>query len=327
MLDSREAVAAWLLAFFLPITVVALGALIRPEIFYDRFVWQNLYGPIVADSVSEPSVYRAGVEAHPGYTITSTAVYAYYLLLSVIGIVELLERYQVGNTPEFFYALVPFGFAGGALRVVEDTGAIEAPLSYFFISPLVYVTMAAFTAAAFALSLRLERQGRFDSYAKPLAGIGAATFAVLLVYILIQGFQDPPIFAIVPIGTLGIGTAAWAVFWYSLKFNAPNVLKPTGKMGAVLLWAHMLDAASTAVGVEFFGYGEKQPIVNAIISTTGTAYTFILVKAGIITMILWSFDEKFFEDYERLPYLLLVAVLAVGLGPGTRNTLRVMIGV
>ncbi len=327
MLDSREAVAAWLLAFFLPITVVALGALIRPELFYDRFVWQNLYGPIVADSMKEPSVYRAGVEAHPGYTITSTAVYAYYLLLSVIGIVELLERYDVGNTPEFFYAMVPFGFAGGALRVIEDTGAIDAPLGYFFISPLIYVTMAAFTAAAFAVALRLESRGRFDSYTKPLTGFGVAAAAVFGGYVLLQGFLDPPIFAIVPIGALGIGTAAWAVFWYSMKFNAPGVIEPTGKMGAVLLWAHMLDAASTVVGVEFFGYGEKQPIVNAIISATGTAYTFILIKAAIIVLILWSFDEKFFEDYDRLPYLLLVAVLAVGLGPGTRNTLRVMIGV
>lgn len=327
MLDSREAVAGWLLAFFLPITVVALGALVRPELFYDRFVWQHLYGPIVADSIREPSVARAGVEASPGYTVTSTAVYAYYLLLSVVGIVELLERYDIGNSPEFFYALVPFGFVGGALRVVEDVGTFQPPVSFFFISPLIYVTMAAFTAAVFVIALRLESQGRYDSYWKPLAAAGTIAFTVLALYILVQGFLDPPVFATVPIGAVVLATASWAVIWFVVKFNFPSIIEPTGKMGAVVLWGHMLDAASTAVGVEYFGYGEKQPVVDAIITTTGTAYSFILIKAAVIVAILWAFDEKFFEDYERLPYLLLVAILAVGLGPGVRNTLRIMIGV
>ncbi len=327
MLDSREAVAGWLLAFFLPITIVALGALIRPELFYDRFVWQHLYGPIVADSIREPSVARAGVEASPGYTVTSTAVYAYYLLLSVVGIVELLERYDIGNSPEFFYALVPFGFLGGALRVVEDLGAFEPPVSFFFISPLIYVTMTVFTAVVFIAALRLEAQGRYESYWKPLAAAGTIAFVALTAFILIQGFLDPPIFAIVPIGAIVLATASWALIWYVIKFNAPNVFEATGTMGAIVLWGHMLDAASTAVGVEHFGYGEKQPVVDAIISTTGTAYSFILIKAALIVAILWAFDEKFFDEYERLPYLLLVAILAVGLGPGVRNTLRIMIGV
>lgn len=333
MLDSREAVAGWLLAFFLPITVVAVGALIRPELFYDRFVWKHLYGPIVADSIREPSVARAGVEASPGYTVTSTAVYAYYLLISVVGMVEALERYDVGNSPEFFYALVPFGFLGGALRVMEDLGTFEPPLAYFFISPLIYVTMAAFTAAVFILALKLERDGKFESYSIPLAGAGALVFVALVLYISYVGLtqplgaDEPTFFVFMPVASLVIATASWGVVWYTVKFSAPGVLKSTGAMGAIVLWGHMLDAASTAVGVEHFGYGEKQPIVRNIIATTGTAYSFILVKAAIIVAILWAFDDRFFEDFERLPYLLLVAVLAVGLGPGTRNTLRAMIGV
>jgi uncharacterized membrane protein len=98
-------------------------------------------------------------------------------------------------------------------------------------------------------------------------------------------------------------------------------------MGAVLLWAHLLDAFSTVVGVEYLGYSEKQPIVDSIISLTGTTYSFVFVKAGIVALILYAFDERFFEEYQRLPYFLLVAVLAVGLGPGTRNTLRMTLGI
>jgi len=39
------------------------------------------------------------------------------------------------------------------------------------------------------------------------------------------------------------------------------------------------------------------------------------------------FDHRIFEESPRYAYLLLIAILAVGLGPGTRDTLRATLGI
>jgi uncharacterized membrane protein len=43
--------------------------------------------------------------------------------------------------------------------------------------------------------------------------------------------------------------------------------------------------------------------------------------------VLWVFEDEIFEESPRYTMLLLVAVLAVGLGPGTRDMLRATFGV
>ncbi len=326
MLEDRRSRLLWLAAVAVPVAVVAVGSLVRPELFYDRFFWQYFFGPVVADSQTSP-VTRNGVTATPGYTLVSSAVYAYYLLLGVVGAVHLLDRFEVGDTTSFFYALVPYGFLGGALRVVEDTGSLEAPLAYFFISPVIYMTMFVFTAAVFIAAVYAERQGSIDDYATVVAGAGAAAFVAVAAYLVYFGVTETGVTLWIPAVVVVMATVFFAVIWFPVDHLVPEVNAATGLMGAVLLWGHFLDAASTIIGVEYLEYGEKQPIVDAIIQATGTTYSFAVVKAGIVLLILYAFDEKFFEEFERLPYILLVAVLAVGLGPGTRNTLRMTLGI
>ncbi|MDZ7689128.1 MAG: DUF63 family protein [Halobacteriales archaeon] len=327
MLDDRRSRLLWLTAVLVPIAVVGVGSLVRPDIFYDRFFWKYLYGPIVADSQGGVAELPSGVTATPGYTVVSSAVYAYYLLLAVVGSVELFDRFEVGDTTSFFFALVPYGFLGGALRVVEDAGAFEPPVAYFFISPVIYITMFVFTAVVFLSAVYAEREGAIDDYAVPVAGAGTVAFVGVAAYLVYFGVSQTEVTLWIPAVVVGAATVVFGVVWLILDRFAPVVNEGTGRMGAVLLWAHLLDAFSTVVGVEYLGYSEKQPIVDSIISLTGTTYSFVLVKTGIVLLILYAFDERFFEEFRRLPYILLVAVLAVGLGPGTRNTLRMTLGI
>jgi len=329
VLQDRRSRTLWVAAVVVPVAVVALGSLVRPEIFYDRFFWKYLYGPVVADSQGGLAELPSGVTATPGYTPVSSAVYAYYLLLAVVGSVHLLDRFEVGDSRSFFYALVPYGLVGGALRVVEDTGSLEPPVAYLFISPVIYVTMFVFTLAFFLAALYAEREGIVDDYAKPVAGAGAAVLVAALLYLAYFGSvgEGAEVSLWVLGAVVGMATLFFALVWFPLDRFVPELNTGTGLMGAVLLWSHMLDASSTILGVGYLGYSEKQPIVDAVIDLTGTTYSFAVMKAGIVILILYAFDEQFFKEYRRLPYLLLVAVLAVGLGPGTRNTLRMTLGI
>jgi uncharacterized membrane protein len=326
MLEDRRSRILWLAAVVVPVVVVGLGSLLRPELFYDRFLWKYFFGPVVADYEGERLV-KNGVAVSPGYTLVSSAVYAYYLLLAVVGGAELLDRLEVGNSSAFFFALVPYGFLGGAARVVEDTGALEAPVAYLFIPPVIYFTIFLFTVGVFLVAVKLERGGVVKRYERLVAGAGAVAFVAVAVYLGYIGVTETGIRLWIPAAVVGASTVVFGVIWLPLGRLRPEINAGTGAMGGVLLWGHLTDGFSTVVGVEYLGYSEKQPIVDTVITVTGTTYSFVVLKAGIVLLILYAFDRKFFEEFDRLPYLLLVAVLAVGLGPGTRNTLRMALGV
>jgi uncharacterized membrane protein len=326
MLEDRRSRVAWLAAVVVPIVVVGVGSVVRPELFYDRFFWKYFFGPVVAD-FQGTRLTRNGVTVSPGYTVVSSGVYAYYLLLAVIGGAEFLDRLEVGDSPGFFFALVPYGLLGGAARVVEDAGALSEPFAYFFISPVIYFTIFFFAVAFFLVGVRAERDGVVDGYEKVVAGAGTAAFVAIAAYLVYFGVTETDLTVWIPTAVVGASTVVFAAIWFPLGSLLPEINRGTGAMGAVLLWAHLTDAFSTVVGVEYLGYSEKQPIVDTVITVTGTTYSFVVVKSAIVLLILYAFDEMFFEEFDRLPYLLLVAVLAVGLGPGTRNTLRMTLGI
>jgi uncharacterized membrane protein len=51
------------------------------------------------------------------------------------------------------------------------------------------------------------------------------------------------------------------------------------------------------------------------------------VKLAAATFLVWVFNDDLFEETPRYTILLLVAVVAVGLGPGTRDMLRATFGI
>jgi uncharacterized membrane protein len=65
----------------------------------------------------------------------------------------------------------------------------------------------------------------------------------------------------------------------------------------------------------------------SVLAVTGDAWPFLIVKLVAATFVVWVFEEGIFEESPRYTMLLLVAVLAVGLGPGTRDMLRATFGV
>lgn len=122
------------------LTALALligGSILAPETVYDSFIWHYFWGPVQADANSAFCAIRPGqtVEylnsasacaaaaepvAFPGYTLVSEIGYMIILITSLVGVIFLLQRLQIGTESRLFYALIPFIFFGGALRVVED---------------------------------------------------------------------------------------------------------------------------------------------------------------------------------------------------------------
>ena len=352
---------------------LVVGSLAFPRVVYDGFIWHYFWGPVQADANSAVCAVRQGgvtryltsadacaaaaePVAYPGYTLVSEIGYMVTLLVMLTGLVFLLRRLDIGTRRDFFYALLPFIFFGGALRVVEDAndtpGAAEALISYpwnaLVISPIIYFTVFGITLAAVVASVALARAGFADDYERPLFVLGSLVLAVTVGYLLWLSITDPNVefYPQVLVVILVGSTLAAGATWWLIESYAPEINAGTRAIGFVVLWGHAVDGVANVVGLDWMGalgagpnLVPKHPVNQAVVditgsvlppsvlSITGDAWPFLLVKLTAATFVLWVFEEEIFVESPRYAMLLLVAVLAVGLGPGTRDMLRATLGV
>ncbi|WP_254841199.1 DUF63 family protein [Natronomonas marina] len=302
-----------------------------------------------------------GIVAEPGYTIVSTVAYAVVLVFMLVGVLLLLRKLEIEMSPEFYFALFPFMLLGGALRVVEDVNAtflasgmdtfIPYPEVALIISPFIYFVMFGFTLAALVATVSLDRRGALERFEPALGAAGAvallATFGVLAYASATREIIafNPLFLALVVVGA----TVIAALFWAVSERYAPVINEGTGRMGILVVWGHSVDGIANVLsldwGPELVGqsYGSKHVVNRATVriteatyeflgyggleETIGSAWPFLLLKVVAAVAVVWVFDEQIFDESPRYAYLLLIAILAVGLGPGTRDTLRATLGI
>ena len=88
------------------------------------------------------------------------------------------------------------------------------------------------------------------------------------------------------------------------------------------LSVQMIDAVTTFVSMNYFGYGEQHVVPNIIISATGTPFSFVLVKLAVVILGL-NIIDKYSED-EESRNLFKFAIALLGMGPGLRSLLRLI---
>lgn len=298
-----------------------------------------------------------GPTAYPGYTLVSEIGYAFTLIFSLTGVVFFLRRLDIGSSVSFIYPLIPYMLFGGALRVVEDAmdavpegvePAIQYPANSLIISPLIYFTVFFITLAALLVSVWLDRSGTTETFEWPLAAIGTAILAGTIGYLGWLAATETyvefhPIFTVL---TMGLAVLIAVGLWVPIRRRFPWMASGTPVLGGVILWAHSVDGVSNVLALDWgqeLGLAHdlvpKHPVNRGIIAITesvlpesitaliGTAWPFLLVKIAAALVVVALFDEEMFEEGPRFTTLLLIAVIAVGLGPGTRDMLRATFGI
>ncbi len=346
-------------------TILVAGVIAFPSIVYERFIWQYFWGPIVADAQPGECAVRtqntvelmSGAEcssaesaghivAYSGYTIVSTLGYISVLLLAIGGVYLGLRQFDIGSNTEFFYAMIPFVFFGGGLRTIEDVSLaavanngeplISYPLSALLISPIIYGTVFAITVGSLVCAVVLEKQGIVEQYHRALFSIGCVVLAVVLLSLGYIGMSAE--YATINSQVLTIvllaATIGTILTWVFVNRFEPSVNAGTGFIGFVIIWGHAIDGAANVVGLDYMevlNAGQnlvpKHPLNTAIVEFFGVAWPFFIFKLVAATLVVWVFDDEIMNESPRFAILMLVTVLAVGLGPGTRDLLRATIGV
>jgi len=133
------------------------------------------------------------------------------------------------------------------------------------------------------------------------------------------------------LGTIfGIALGITAVLGVIGHFGSRKLALLFAPTNLLMFFAHFLDGSATYRGIDIYGYSEKHVLPNFLIDITGTAATLLIVKFFVVVAIVLVIDFWFREDLEPYPYLgnvMKFAMVFLGLAPGTRDAIRIALGV
>jgi uncharacterized membrane protein len=256
-----------------------------------------------------------------GYNPVNTITWAIILGLSLFGVLKLLNKLKVTVDEVFIFAVSPYIFVGGSLRVVEDAGIVAAPFKYLLITPLIYFFIFFVCVVALMLSVGLQRAVRINYY-WPFAIVGVAwsILDVWLLYTRAASF-NAGIFALI----LSVGAALSFSVYLVARFLNFTLLKD--RVNAFVLDGQLLDATATSFGLTFLPYAEKHVLPNFLIEATGTAFVMYPLKLVVTIPVLFIIDQYLKNESKNLIGLVKLAILTVGLAPAIRDTLRMTLGI
>ncbi len=280
-------------------------------------IWQYIY-----------KYYISGIVSDASYNPVDTLTYAILLGISLFGVLRLLGKLKVEIDTRFIAAVTPYILAGSSLRVLEDSNLFAPPLRYLFVTPIIYFFTFAVTVSLLAFAVTLERRGKIRDYHAFFCCAGIAWTLINIAMLFIVGeVKNPfPAAAILILGAL----ATSGVYFISLSLNFTLL---ANKLNISLLLAHLLDASSTFVGVDWLGYYEKHVAPTFFINLAGNytehpSMVMYPLKLLVFIPVLYMLDYKFDNEKEKkMISLMKLAILVLGLSPAARNTLRILMGV
>lgn len=262
----------------------------------------------------------------------NTIVYALVLVVAVFLVFKLLFRMGIAIDRKFLYAVLPFIFWGSSTRVLHDAafaGILSPALNAFYRSPIFptpgsyFIT---FTLAIIVLLVSLAVQrGLKIPYWKPMLVIGVI---LDLINILLLPFSN--FFALFLIGGL---TLLWMGLFFGLSLffkkgffqkRHVHLNKIFSKPNQFILGGHFLDASATFISLTLYGYLEQHVVPRLFFPVFGPISLFVL-KIIVVIPVLWAIDT-YAEDRNFKEFLKLV-VFILGVAPGLRDLIRLMVGV
>lgn len=150
-----------------------------PDVVYDQLLWKYFIGPIIADA-SGHSVSYHNVHAYEGYTVFSEVAYGATLVAFIYLLYRLFERLELIADTRFILSTLPFMLYGGVARVIEDAGILKEPLSYLFISPIIYFQIGLLFSLALYFGLKITETKKFIY---TMIGNNAAFLVIYIIFL------------------------------------------------------------------------------------------------------------------------------------------------
>ena len=275
-----------------------------------------------------------------GYTVFNTIVYTLILVIFILAIIKMFKKLEIDPLSIFysiipflsiFYSIIPFIFLGSSTRALVDNGIL--PKTVFLITPGLYILIGLITIVSFLFSIYLFNKKGID-YRYSLFSLGVifslpniiffsnvnytALINVILTWILSSLIFIGIVFLVLYIRN--------NIFKTEDKINLSKFIEKIKKykINFSIVLAHLFDASTTYVAVEYFNYVEQHVLPNAINQLFDTYLTLFPMKIIVIVAVLYIIDQ-YFDDL-TIKNLLKLTVFVLGLAPGLRNILTLILG-
>ncbi|KAF5035495.1 hypothetical protein DSECCO2_585000 [anaerobic digester metagenome] len=257
------------------------------------------------------------------YTLVDTLTYALILIIAVFLIHRWMQRSGLLFGRELLFATLPWIVLGGLLRVLEDTGLIAAPWRYLLITPLIFFVLFFYAVLTLYLCHRILGQRGTQVY----GAVGIASSLVTFVVLIWYGLTSNHLAIDVPAVILAIAAltslALWALLRYGLKWEFMD-----DRIYQVLVAGHLLDASATSYGIDLhpLGYVEQHVVGSALIAATGTGFAMFPLKLMVLIPGIYVLELYRREGTaSSFWHLIVLAMIVVGLAPGVRDMIRMML--
>jgi len=275
----------------------------------------------------EPIIYDSG------YNIFNTVTWAVVLGLSVYLLIYFLQIGNIRIDSKSMGATLPYVIAGATLRVVADSGTISKPFLYVLITPNIYFFVFLVTAVCLFVSLSFQKYGFVKTFHQLYAVLGC--LFILIVYAVLFAFCTVANWW-VPFAVAGTGLLIFILVEIVAKKAGSSLF--SDKMNLTILAVHMMDATSTVIGIEVFGYVEKHVLPAYLIELTGTALVMYPLKFFIFLLVVLLLDkglekamekevEKDKEQMGQIKNAIKFVIIILGLAPAIRNSIRLLFGI
>ncbi|NOZ59863.1 MAG: DUF63 family protein [Euryarchaeota archaeon] len=227
-----------------------------------------------------------------------------------------LRRYlftRVSLDRDFMLALIPPVVLAITIRMLADAGVYEKS-QWWSVTPGIYVLGVAYGAVLVGIGLALER--RFGiRYWKVVLLLGAITIPPFLLKLIAE--MTAPHRFLYPVALAAALTLG--VYWLA-RVAGLGFLHSQGNLAVV--FAHMLDASGTFIGIDYFHFGEEHILPEIFINLAGTAAVMIPLKLLVVGAVLYLLEKWRQEEGEDQYYRIIkITIFILGFGPGTRNSL------
>jgi len=252
----------------------------------------------------DPIIYKTG------YNIINTISYALLFILISFLIYKMIPK-KVKIDKKLFFSSIPFILLGSTLRVLEDASILK---NFLFVTPMIWILLAFYAVTTFFISLTISnhlKQKYFDKYYKiwPIFGIIPLLFFITAIRI------NYPIYLLKII--LAAVASCSIAYLISVKFNFMT------ESNMNILFVHMFDASTTYTALSTGNYFEEHVVGSLFTNIFGPIGMYIL-KLPVLLLVFWQLEK--YKDKRVKNYIYLL-ILILGLGPGTRNMLRLIMGV
>jgi len=325
------------------IIAIIVGYIVAPSLVYDQWIWKYYWGPVVADATpnSMTATYN-GIQAEEGYTLLSEMTYGIILIAALFVIYKLLKKLEITIDWRFCLALMPYILFGPITRTLEDTNYFNEPFVYWFISPLIYLQIAAYALLFLLLGYYLEQKyNKRRLTVNTVVFLGGAILLLPSLYLIarwILGDQWSAsagvrfdVFAIV-IGLVAliVGLVYLIAYLYRHKERIAVYKNP---LNLAILTGHLMDGITSYISIKDpflmgLSYSEKHPASNVLLEIWGPLFP--IAKFALVIVVIYVFDILYKEelkDHFTLVNLLKIGILILGFSPGLRDLLRVTMGV